>query len=57
MSSHSRASSISTRLAVHMFSEVGDLRPVAFLDFMTHDKDAAVAALARDVGERLSSPV
>jgi len=57
MSSHSRASSISTRLAVHMFSEMGDLRPVAFLDFMTHDKDAAVAALARDVGERLSSPV
>jgi uncharacterized RDD family membrane protein YckC len=42
-------------LAVHMFSEVGDLRPVAFLEFMTQDKDAAVAALARDVGERLSS--
>ena len=44
-------------LAVHMFSEVGDLRPVAFLDFMTHDPDAAVAALARDVRERLSASV
>jgi uncharacterized RDD family membrane protein YckC len=42
-------------LAVHMFSEVGDLRPVAFLGFMTHDPDAAVVALARDVRERLST--
>ena len=42
-------------LAVHMFSEVGDPRPVAFLEFMTQDKDAAVVALARDVGERLSA--
>ncbi len=44
-------------LAVHMFSEVGDVRPVAFLESMTQDKDAAVAALARDVRERLSSQV
>jgi uncharacterized RDD family membrane protein YckC len=42
-------------LAVHMFSEVDDPRPVGFLDFMMQDKDAAVVALARDVRERLSS--
>jgi uncharacterized RDD family membrane protein YckC len=42
-------------LAVHMFSEVGDSRPVAFLDFMTQDKDAAVVALAQDVSRRLSA--
>jgi uncharacterized RDD family membrane protein YckC len=41
-------------LAVHMFSEVGDSRPVAFLEAMTQDPDSAVVALARDVGERLS---
>jgi uncharacterized RDD family membrane protein YckC len=42
-------------LAVHMFSEVRDSRPVAFLDHMAQDPDAAVVALARDVSERLSS--
>ncbi len=42
-------------LAVHMFSEVGDSRPVAFLDSMTQDPDSAVVALARDVSERLSA--
>ena len=40
-------------LAVHMFSEVGDSRPAAFLDFMTQDPDAAVVLLAREVGGRL----
>ena len=42
-------------LAVHMFSEVGDSRPVAFLDCMCGDPDPAVRALARDVRRRLST--
>ena len=42
-------------LAAHMFSEVGDSRPVAFLDSMAQDPDSAVVALARDVSERLSA--
>jgi uncharacterized RDD family membrane protein YckC len=44
-------------LAVHAFSEVGDPRPVAFLEFMMQDPDAAVVALARDVRERLGASV
>jgi hypothetical protein len=42
-------------LAVHMFSEVADPRPVAFLAFMERDPDTAVRALAREVRERLSA--
>jgi uncharacterized RDD family membrane protein YckC len=42
-------------LAVHAFTEVADARPVAFLDFMTHDPEPAVRALAREVHERLSA--
>ena len=42
-------------LAVHAFSEVADPRPVAFLEFMERDPDAAVRALAREVRERLSA--
>jgi uncharacterized RDD family membrane protein YckC len=42
-------------LAVHMFSEVADPRPVAFLAFMEGDPDTAVRALAREVRERLSA--
>ena len=42
-------------LAAHAFSEVGDPRPVAFLDFMTRDPEPAVSALAREVRERLSA--
>jgi uncharacterized RDD family membrane protein YckC len=41
-------------LAVHMFSEVDDARPLAFLEFMTRDRDPAVEALARHVRRRLS---
>jgi uncharacterized RDD family membrane protein YckC len=44
-------------LAVHMFSEVADPRPVAFLDFMTDDPDPAVGALARDIRSRLNRSV
>jgi uncharacterized RDD family membrane protein YckC len=42
-------------LAVHVFSEVVDPRPVAFLDFMAQDPDPAVSALAADVRRRLSA--
>ena len=42
-------------LAVQAFTEVADPRPLAFLDFMTRDREAAVRALAREVRERLSS--
>jgi uncharacterized RDD family membrane protein YckC len=41
-------------LAVRMFSEVDDPRPVAFLDFMADDRRPAVGALARDLRRRLS---
>lgn len=42
-------------LAVSAFGEVTDPRPAAFLDFMVHDPDTAVAALARDVRGRLGA--
>ena len=42
-------------LAVHVFSEVADPRPVAFVDFMTHDPEPAVRALALEVRERLGT--
>lgn len=40
-------------LAVRMFSEVADPRPVAFLDFMADDPDAAVKGLAGEIRRRL----
>jgi hypothetical protein len=43
-------------LAVHMFAEVADPRPVAFVDFMAGDADPAVQALARDTSGRLRAP-
>jgi uncharacterized RDD family membrane protein YckC len=42
-------------LAVNAFGEVTDQRPAAFLDSMTGDPDPAVAALARDVVDRLAA--
>ena len=42
-------------LAVNTFGEVKDARPRTFLDFMTHDPDPAVAALARNVRDRLAA--
>ena len=42
-------------LAVHVFSEVADPRPVAFVDFMTHDPEQAVRAFALELRERLGT--
>jgi uncharacterized RDD family membrane protein YckC len=42
-------------LGVNAFGEVRDPRPGAFLDFMAHDPDPAVAALARDVLRRVAA--
>jgi uncharacterized RDD family membrane protein YckC len=42
-------------LAVRVFTQVADGRPVAFLDFMTHDPEPPVSALAREVSTRLSA--
>jgi uncharacterized RDD family membrane protein YckC len=42
-------------LAVNAFAEVADSRPLAFLDFMAHDPDPAVAALARKVSAGLTT--
>jgi uncharacterized RDD family membrane protein YckC len=42
-------------LAVNAFGEVRDPRPEAFLDFMAHDPDPAVSALARDVLDRMAA--
>jgi hypothetical protein len=40
-------------LAVHVFTEVADPRPIAFLESMEHDSEPAVRALARELRERL----
>jgi hypothetical protein len=37
---------------VQAFSEIDDPRPLAFLDFMAHDPDPTVKALARSVREQ-----
>lgn len=45
------------RLAVAMFDEDRDARSLPFVDLMADDPDAAVSALARDVGERVRASV